>query len=141
MPLRIVRLGTPRAAGEGTRIGTVRRPPRGVPKAEFASRNYYDCWLPELSPQAELMAQAQESVKLRAAGQTAEADELWKLFEKQFRKQLAEPATDRTLGLLAALSHSSAFSIGCYCEDESQCHRSILRSLLVDKGASLKNKG
>ena len=139
MPIRIVRLGTPCAAGEGTRIGTVRRPPRGVPKAEFASRNYYDCWLPELSPEAELMAQAQESVKLRAAGQTTEADKLWKLFEKQFRKQLAEPATDRTLGLLAALSHSSAFSIGCYCEAESQCHRSILRSLLVDKGASLKN--
>ena len=139
MPLRIVRLGTPRAAGEGTRIGTVRRPPRGVPKTEFASRNYYDCWLPELSPEAELMAQAQESVKRRAAGQTTEADTLWKLFEKQFRKQLAEPATDRTLGLLAALSHSSAFSIGCYCEAESQCHRSILRSLLVDKGASLKN--
>ena len=141
MPLRIVRLGTPRAAGEGTRIGTVRRPPRGVPKTEFASLNYYDCWLPELSPEAELMAQAQESVKRRAAGQTAEADTLWKLFEKQFRKQLAEPATDRTLGLLAALSHSSAFSIGCYCEDELQCHRSILRSLLVDKGASIKNQG
>ena len=139
MAIRIVQLGSPRALDEGTRIGTVRRPPRGVPKAEFASRNYYDVWYPELSPEAELMAQAQESVKLRAAGQTAEADKLWKLFEKQFRKQLAEPATDHTLGLLAALSHSSAFSIGCYCEDESQCHRSILRSLLVDKGASLKN--
>ena len=141
MALRIVQLGTPRSADEGLRIGTVRRPPRGVPKAEFASRNYYDVWYPELSPEAELMQQAQESVKLRAAGQTAEADKLWNLFEKQFRKQLAEPATDRTLGLLAALSHSSAFSIGCYCEAESQCHRSILRSLLVDKGASLKNQG
>ena len=141
MAIRIVQLGSDRAPDEGLRIGTVRRPPRGVPKAEFASRNYYDCWLPELSPEAELMAQAQESVKLRAAGQTAEADKLWKLFEKQFRKQLAEPATDRTLGLLAALSHSSAFSIGCYCEAESQCHRSILRSLLVDKGANLKNQG
>lgn len=141
MAIRIVQLGSDRAPDEGLRIGTVRRPPRGVPKAEFASRNYYDCWLPELSPETELMAQAQESVKLRAAGQTAEADKLWKLFEKQFRKQLAEPATDRTLGLLAALSHSSAFSIGCYCEAESQCHRSILRSLLVDKGASLKNQG
>ena len=141
MALCIVQLGSDRAPDEGLRIGTVRRPPRGVPKAEFASRNYYDCWLPELSPEAELMAQAQESVKLRAAGQTAEADKLWKLFEKQFRKQLAEPATDRTLGLLAALSHSSALSIGCYCEGESQCHRSILRSLLVDKGASIKNQG
>ena len=139
MALRIVQLGSERAPDEGTRIGTVRRPPRGVPKTEFASRNYYDCWLPELSPEAELMAQAQESVKLRAAGQTAEADKLWKQFEKQFRKQLAEPATDRTLGLLAALSHSSAFAIGCYCEDEAHCHRSILRSLLMDKGASLKD--
>lgn len=141
MALCIVQLGSDRAPDEGLRIGTVRRPPRGVPKTEFASRNYYDCWLPELSPEAELMAQAQESVKLRSAGQTAEADKRWKLFEKQFRKQLAEPATDRTLGLLAALSHSSAFSIGCYCDDELQCHRSILRSLLVDKGASLKNQG
>ena len=138
MALRIVQLGTPRSADEGLRIGTVRRPPRGVPKAEFASRNYYDVWYPELSPEAELMQQAQESVKLRAAGQTAEADKLWKLFEKQFRKQLAEAAADRTLGLLAALSQSSAFSIGCYCDDETQCHRSILRSLLLDKGAAIK---
>ena len=138
MALRIVQLGTPRSADEGLRIGTVRRPPRGVPKAEFASRNYYDVWYPELSPEAELMQQAQESVKLRAAGQTAEADKLWNLFEKQFRKQLAEAAADRTLGLLAALSQSSAFSIGCYCDDETQCHRSILRSLLLDKGAAIK---
>ena len=138
MALRIVQLGTPRSADEGLRIGTVRRPPRGVPKAEFASRNYYDVWYPELSPETELMQQAQESVKLRAAGQTAEADKLWKLFEKQFRKQLAEAAADRTLGLLAALSQSSAFSIGCYCDDETQCHRSILRSLLLDKGAAIK---
>ena len=116
----------------------MRRPPRGVPKAEFASRNYYDVWYPELSPETELMQQAQESVKLRAAGQTAEADKLWNLFEKQFRKQLAEAAADRTLGLLAALSQSSAFSIGCYCDDETQCHRSILRSLLLDKGAAIK---
>ena len=139
MPLRIVRLGTPRAPGEGTRIGTVRRPPRGVPKAEFASRNYYDCWYPELSPEVELMQQALEAIKLRTAGQEAQADKLWKQFEKQFRKQLAEPAADRTLGLLAALSHSSAFSLGCYCDDEAHCHRSILRSLLADKGAILKN--
>ena len=138
MALCIVQLGSDRAPDEGLRIGTVRRPPRGVPKAEFASRNYYDCWLPELSPEAELMAQAQESVKLRAAGQTAEADKLWKQFEKQFRKQLAEAAADRTLALLAALSQSSAFAIGCYCDDETQCHRSILRSLLADKGASIQ---
>ena len=139
MAIRIVQLGSERAPDEGLRIGTVRRPPRGVPKAEFASRNYYDCWYPELSPEVELMQQALEAIKLRTAGQEAQADKLWKQFEKQFRKQLAEPATDRTLGLLAALSHSSAFSLGCYCDDEAHCHRSILRSLLADKGAILKN--
>lgn len=139
MPIRIVQLGSERAPDEGLRIGTVRRPPRGVPKAEFASRNYYDCWYPELSPEVELMQQALEAIKLRTAGQEAQADKLWKQFEKQFRKQLAEPAADRTLGLLAALSHSSAFSLGCYCDDEAHCHRSILRSLLADKGAIFKN--
>ena len=139
MAIRIVQLGSERAPDEGLRIGTVRRPPRGVPKAEFASRNYYDCWYPELSPEQELMQQALEAIKLRTAGQEAQADKLWKQFEKQFRKQLAEPAADRTLGLLAALSHSSAFSLGCYCDDEAHCHRSILRSLLADKGAILKN--
>ncbi len=139
MAIRIVQLGSERAPDEGLRIGTVRRPPRGVPKAEFASRNYYDCWYPELSPEVELMQQALEAIKLRTAGQDAQADKLWKQFEKQFRKQLAEPAADRTLGLLAALSHSSAFSLGCYCDDEAHCHRSILRSLLADKGAILKN--
>ncbi|MDR3067689.1 MAG: DUF488 family protein [Comamonas sp.] len=139
MAIRIVQLGSERAPDEGVRIGTVRRPPRGVPKAEFASRNYYDCWYPELSPEVELMQQALEAIRLRKAGQTAQADKLWKQFEKQFRKQLAEPAADRTLGLLGALSHSSAFSLGCYCDDEAHCHRSILRSLLADKGAILKN--
>lgn len=139
MAIRIVQLGSERAPDEGLRIGTVRRPPRGVPKAEFTSRNYYDCWYPELSPEVELMQQALEAIKLRKAGQEAQADKLWKQFEKQFRKQLAEPAADRTLGLLAALSHGSAFSLGCYCDDEAHCHRSILRSLLADKGAILKN--
>lgn len=139
MAIRIVQLGSERAPDEGPRIGTVRRPPRGVPKAEFASRNYYDCWYPELSPEVELMQQALEAIKLRKAGQEAQADKLWKQFEKQFRKQLAEPAADRTLGLLAALSHSSAFSLGCYCDDEAHCHRSILRSLLADRGATLKD--
>ena len=139
MAIRIVQLGSERAPDEGLRIGTVRRPPRGVPKAEFASRNYYDCWYPELSPEVELMQQALEAIKLRTAGQEAQADKLWKQFEKQFRKQLAEPAADRTLGLLAALSHSSAFSLGCYCDDEAHCHRSILRSLLADRGATLKD--
>lgn len=139
MALSIVQLGTARAPDEGLRIGTVRRPPRGVAKAEFASRDYYDCWYPELSPLPELMARAQESVKLRAAGQTEQADKLWQQFEKQFRKQLAEPAAERTLTLLAALSRSSAFAMGCYCEDEKHCHRSILRSLLADRGAVIKS--
>ena len=139
MPVRIVQLGTARSADEGLRIGTVRRPPRGVPKVEFASRNYYDVWYPELSPEAELMQMGQESIKLRAAGQTAEADKLWKQFDKLFRKQLAQAPAERTLDLLAALSKSSAFSVGCYCDDEAQCHRSILRDLLKDKGADIRN--
>ena len=125
MPLRIVRLGTPRAAGEGTRIGTVRRPPRGVPKAEFASRDYYDVWYPLLSPTAELMAQ----------GQQAQTDKEWEAFVKQFRKELAQPEASRTLDLLAALSRHAAMSLGCYCEDESRCHRSVLRAELKARGA------
>ena len=127
MPLRIVRLGSPRTAGEGTRIGTVRRPPRGVPKAEFASRDYYDVWYPLLSPSAELMAQ----------GQQAQTDKEWEQFVKQFRKELAQPEASRTLDLLAALSHHSAMSLGCYCEDEARCHRSVLRSELAQRGADI----
>ena len=137
MPIRIVQLGTPRATGEGLRIGTVRRPPRGVPKTEFASRNYYDVWYPELSPEPELMAAAQAAVKLLEAGDTAEGSKQWKAFDKQFRKQLAEAPAARTLDLLAALSHSSAFSVGCYCDDEARCHRSILRDLLQARGAEV----
>ncbi len=127
MPLRIVRLGTPRSAGEGTRIGTVRRPPRGVPKAEFASRDYYDVWYPLLSPSADLMTQ----------GQQAQTDKEWEAFVKQFRKELAQPEASRTLDLLAALSHHSAMSVGCYCEDEARCHRSVLRAELLERGASV----
>ncbi|WP_218239736.1 DUF488 domain-containing protein [Comamonas fluminis] len=137
MSLRIVQLGTPRAPGEGSRIGTVRRPPRGVPKAEFASRNYYDTWLPELSPEPELMQAAQAAAKLLESGDSAEGSKQWKTFEKQFRKQLAEAPAARTLDLLAALSHSGAFSIGCYCDEESRCHRSILRGLLQERGADI----
>ena len=139
MALRIVQLGTPRSADEGLRIGTVRRPPRGVPKAEFASRDFYDVWYPELSPEPELMAAAQAAVQLLEAGNTAEGSKQWKAFEKQFRKQLAEAPAARTLDLLAALSHSSAFSLGCYCEKEERCHRSILRDLLQARGAALAN--
>lgn len=127
MPVRIVRLGTPRAAGEGTRIGTVRRPPRGVPKAEFASRDYYDVWYPLLSPSQNLMTQ----------GQQAQTDKEWEAFVKQFRKELAQPEASRTLDLLAALSHHSAMSLGCYCEDEARCHRSVLRAELATRGASI----
>ena len=129
MPLRIVRLGTPRTAGEGTRIGTVRRPPRGVPRAEFASRDYYDVWYPLLSPTPELMAQ----------GQQAQTDKDWEAFVKQFRKELAQPEASRTLDLLAALSHHSALSVGCYCEDEARCHRSVLRAELASRGADIRD--
>lgn len=135
MPLRIVQLGSPRQPHEGLRIGTVRRPPRGVPKADFASRDFYDIWYPELSPEPETMALGQQVQQLHAGGQTAEADKLWQQFAKRFRQQLAAQPAERTLQLLAALSQHSQFSIGCYCDNEALCHRSILRSLLKEKGA------
>ncbi|GAB2483983.1 DUF488 family protein [Comamonas humi] len=137
MPIRIVRLGTPRNPHEGLRIGTVRRPPRGVPKAEFASRDYYDVWYPELSPEVDTMKLALESHHLQDQGQAAEADKLWKQFDKLFRRQLAEAPASRTLDVLAALSRQAAFSVGCYCENEARCHRSILRSLLAERGAEI----
>lgn len=130
MPLRIVRLGTPRAPGEGTRIGTVRRPPRGVPKAEFASRDYYDVWYPLLSPTPELVKEALQA-------QADASDKEWVAFVKHFRKELAQPEVSRTLDLLAALSHHSALSLGCYCEDEARCHRSVLRAELLARGAEI----
>lgn len=137
MTIRIVQLGSPRAADEGLRIGTVRRPPRGVPKAEFASRDYYDVWYPELSPEPDTMQLALQSHKLQAAGQTAEADKLWKQFEKLFRRQMAAPAATHTLALLARLSRHGSFSLGCYCADESRCHRVILRALLQEQDADI----
>jgi uncharacterized protein YeaO (DUF488 family) len=127
MPIRIVRLGSPRAAGEGTRIGTVRRPPRGVPKAEFASRDYYDVWFPNLAPSLETMKLGQ------AAG--SEAD--WQGFTKKYLAEMAQPEAQHALALLAALSAQTNFSVGCYCEDESRCHRSLLRRLLADQGAEI----
>ena len=130
MPLRIVRLGTPRTPGEGTRIGTVRRPPRGVPKAEFASRDYYDVWYPLLSPTPELVKEALQA-------QADASDKEWQAFVKHFRKELAQPEASRTLDLLAALSHHSAMSLGCYCEDEARCHRSVLRAELAGRGADI----
>lgn len=127
MTARIVRLGSPRAAGEGTRIGTVRRPPRGVPKSEFAKRDFYDVWYPELSPAAETVASAL----------AATTDQEWQAFVRKFRAEMKQPAASRTLDLLAALSQHANFSLGCYCEDESRCHRSVLRALLAERGAKL----
>lgn len=128
MAIRVVRLGSDRAAGEGTRIGTVRRPPRGVPKTEFASGNWYDVWYPNLAPSVETM-------KL---GQSAETPAQWSAFTRKYRAEMAAPENARNLELLAALSHRSDFSVGCYCEDESHCHRSVLRELLREKGAKVE---
>jgi uncharacterized protein YeaO (DUF488 family) len=123
--IRVVRLGTSRASSEGLRIGTVRRPPRGVPKADFAKQNWYDVWLPDLAPSEAL-------VKL---GQRAQDEKDWNHFARQYRKEMASPGKARVLDLLAALSHHASFSVGCYCEDESRCHRSVLRKLLTERGA------
>lgn len=125
MTIHIVRLGTPRAPGEGPRLGTVRRPPRGVPKAEFAKRDFYDTWLPNLAPSAELMAQ----------GQAAKDDKDWAAFKRKFRAEMKLPDASHVLDLLATLSHHTSFSVGCYCEDENRCHRSVLRELLTARGA------
>ena len=128
MAVSIVRLGTPRTAGEGLRIGTVRRPPRGVPKAQFAKRDYYDVWLPNLSPSRELVT--------FALG--ARDEKSWKTFERKFRAEMGKPDAARVLDLLAALSHQTNFAVGCYCEDEARCHRSILRKLLGERGAEVR---
>lgn len=127
MTIRVVRLGTERARGEGLRIGTVRRPPRGVPKDQFAAQNWYDVWYPNLAPSA-------ETVKL-ALGAATERD--WAAFVKRFRAEMAAHDPSRTLDLLAALSHQTNFSVGCYCEDENRCHRSVLRALLEERGAKM----
>jgi uncharacterized protein YeaO (DUF488 family) len=132
MSLRIVQLGSPRRPGEGLRLGTVRRPPRGVPKAEFASRDFYDVWLPALSPSAELVKSA-----LQAA---ADDDErAWTRFVSRFRKQMNEPEARQLLDLLAAMSSRADFSIGCYCVDERRCHRSVLRALLTERQADIRD--
>lgn len=125
MTVRVVRLGTDRLRGEGLRIGAVRRPPRGVPKSDYASRNFYDVWLPALAPSA-------ETVKL---AQQAQARGDWIRFMKKYRAEMARPENRATLDLLAALSHHADFSVGCYCADESRCHRSVLRALLQERGA------
>jgi len=127
MAIRIVRLGTERARHEGVRIGTVRRPPRGVPKSEFASGNWFDVWLPNLAP-------APESVKRALAAESAGA---WAAFVRRYRSEMSRPEASRVLDVLATLSHGANFSVGCYCEQESRCHRSILRRLLKERGARL----
>jgi uncharacterized protein YeaO (DUF488 family) len=128
MTVRIVRLGTPRQRGEGLRIGTVRRPPRGVPKREYASQDWYDAWLPELAP-------SEATVKL---GLAAKDDRAWARFAKRYRSEMRAPERQRLLALLAALSQDADFSVGCYCEDEGRCHRSVLRELLQEHGARLE---
>ncbi len=127
MAIRIVQLGTPRIKGEGLRLGTVRRPPRGVPKAEFASRDFYDVWLPDLAP----------SEALVKAAQAADTEKTWISFVRKYRSEMKRPEAERLLALLAALSAATNFSVGCYCPDEGHCHRSVLRALLLARGAVL----
>jgi uncharacterized protein YeaO (DUF488 family) len=127
MAIRIVRLGSPRIPGEGLRLGTVRRPPRGVPKAEHASRDFYDVWLPELAPSEALVKQA-----LHASDERA-----WRAFVKRYRAEVKRPEAARLIALLAALSHQTDFSVGCYCAEEARCHRSVLKALLLEHGADL----
>ncbi len=127
MSVRVVRLGTARTRGEGLRIGTVRRPPRGVPKREFSSGNWYDVWFPNLAPSVPTMKLAQKAATPRE----------WSAFASRYRAEMAAPAAKHDLALLAALSRTTSFSVGCYCEDESHCHRSILRELLMENGADV----
>jgi uncharacterized protein YeaO (DUF488 family) len=134
MAIRVVRLGSPRSKDEGLRIGTVRRPPRGVPKARFASDDWYDVWYPNLSPTPELMKLA---LSTHAQPDSAASLKTWAAFTRQFRREMAAPEAAHTLDLLAALSHQSHFSIGCYCANEARCHRSVLRELLAERGAEL----
>ena len=128
MSVRIVRLGTPRARGEGVRIGTVRHPPRGVPRTQYAARDWYDVWLPVLAPSGELVKR----------GRTATSEREWAAFARRYRGEMAAPDPRRTLDLLAALSHGANFSVGCYCSDASRCHRSVLRDLLRARGARIR---
>ena len=128
MTIRIVRLGSDRFPGEGLRVGTVRRPPRGVPKKDYSARNFYDVWLPTLAPSAATVKFAQRAQSARD----------WAQFRKRYRVEMAKPDNRATLDLLAALSHASNFTVGCYCEDETYCHRSVLRELLRERGAKVK---
>lgn len=130
MTIRIVRLGSERYKEEGLRIGTVRRPPRGVPKSEYASQNWYDVWLPNVAPTQDLMK----------IGQAVKTEKDWISFSKKYRSELKNPVKSRVLELLAALSHNSNISLGCYCENEARCHRSILKELLAEKGAKIASQ-
>ena len=127
MAIRIVRLGSPRTRDEGLRIGTVRRPPRGVPKSEFASRDFYDVWLPNLSPSEDLVKK----------GRASESEADWKSFARKYRSEMKLPENSRIIDLLAALSHHTNLAVGCYCPDEQHCHRSVLRELLAERGAEI----
>ena len=131
MSVRIVRLGSPRSAGEGLRLGTVRRPPRGVPKRDFSRRDFYDVWLPILSPSSALVDEA-----LSARNEVE-----WRRFARKYRAEMKQPDASRTLDLLAAMSRTANFSVGCYCLDESRCHRRVLRELLAERGATLAEAG
>ncbi len=125
MAIRVVRLRSPRTPGEGLRLGTVRRPPRGVPKAEHAARDFYDVWLPDLVPSEGLVREAQGAADGRA----------WRWFVRRYRAEMRRPEVARLLGLLAALSRRTDLAVGCYCADEARCHRSVLRELLLERGA------
>jgi len=129
MSVRIVRLGSPRVPGEGTRVGTVRRPPRGVPKARFSADDWYDVWFPNLAPSVETMKLGQ--------GATTPAD--WARFTKKYRAEMAAPDAAHAVTLLATLSHTANFSVGCYCQDEQRCHRSVLKQLLIEQGAKVES--
>jgi uncharacterized protein YeaO (DUF488 family) len=128
MAIRVVRLGAPRTPGEGTRLGTVRRPPRGVKKEDFGPRDYFDVWLPELAPSADVVSWALSEPW---------TDARWRRYVQRYQKEMREPQARHLIELLAALSHQTSFSIGCYCEDAARCHRSLLRELLADAGASI----
>jgi uncharacterized protein YeaO (DUF488 family) len=127
MAIRVVRLGSPRASGEGPRVGTVRRPPRGVPKSEHASRDFYDVWLPDLAPSESLVKEALQ----------ASDERTWQRFARRYRAEMKRPEATHLLALLSALSHRTNLSVGCYCEDEAHCHRSVLKELLREHGADL----
>jgi uncharacterized protein YeaO (DUF488 family) len=127
MAIRVVRLGSPRGRGEGLRLGTVRRPPRGVPKREYATRDFYDVWVPELAPSEGLVKQ----------GLGAEDERSWRTFVRRYRAEMKRPEASRLLALLAALSRRTEMAVGCYCPDETRCHRSVLRALLLEHGADV----